>query len=283
MKKILETDLILQKGKAYHLNLFPEDIPDLVFTVGDPERVSAVSRYFDRVTKKISNREFVSHMGKLNNTPAMVLSTGIGTDNIDIVLNELDALVNIDFKTKQIRKTKRRLTIIRIGTSGTIQKDIPIDSFLVSDGAIGLDALMNFYQSYKIRVPEQIISQSDLKSKFVFKNGYWSEADKKLIERFEDYFHGITLTAPGFYGPQGRTLRLKSSHFDMNLFSRIVYRGLKITNIEMETAGIYSMASALGHKAISCNAILANRIDNTFSPNPSKTIERLIQSVINKF
>lgn len=277
---ITETELILtRKGRIYHLDLVPEEIPDTIITVGDPGRVKQVSKYFDRVLFKRVHREFVSHIGELGSLKLMVISTGIGTDNIDIVLNEIDALVNIDFNTRQIKQEKRSLRIIRIGTSGTIRSDIEIDSLLISKYAIGLDALMGYYQKNIKTIPRLIIDQINNSEYKLPENAYWGRADKSLLELFSSpYFRqGITITCPGFYGPQGRSLRMPSTNFEVPVFQKVKYEGLKITNLEMETAAIYAMANSLGHKAISLNAILANRMESKFSKNPSFIIEKLIK------
>ncbi len=277
---ITETELILtRKGRIYHLDLVPEEIPDTIITVGDPGRVKQVSKYFDKVLFKRVHREFVSHIGELGSLKLMVISTGIGTDNIDIVLNEIDALVNIDFNTRQIKQEKRSLRIIRIGTSGTIRSDIEIDSLLISKYAIGLDALMGYYQKNIKTIPRLIIDQINNSEYKLPENAYWGRADKSLLELFSSpsFRQGITITCPGFYGPQGRSLRMPSTNFEVPVFQKVKYEGLKITNLEMETAAIYAMANSLGHKAISLNAILANRMESKFSKNPSFIIEKLIK------
>ncbi len=277
---ISETELILtRKGRIYHLDLAPDEIPDTIITVGDPGRVKQVSNYFDRILLKRVHREFVSHLGELGSEKLMVISTGIGTDNIDIVINEIDALVNIDFKTRLVKKEKKSLRIIRIGTSGTIRPDIEIDSLLISKYAIGLDALMGYYQQNIKTIPRLIIDQINSVEYKLPENAYWGRADKSLLELFSSphFRQGITITSPGFYGPQGRSLRMPSTNFNVPVFQKVKYEGLKITNLEMETAAIYAMANSLGHKAISLNAILANRIENKFSKNPTLIIEKLIQ------
>ena len=286
MNQLSNTDLILnQDGSIYHLNLLPEDIADTVITVGDPERVSEVSQYFDRIDLKKGKREFITHTGYLGSKRVTVLSTGIGTDNIDIVLNELDALVNIDFKTRKLYNKLKSLDIIRIGTSGAVQEDIPMDSILVSEYGLGLDSLMNYYV-HEVFEDEQLL-QDAVRTHFHSLKGispYISSADHGLMNTIgKGLIKGITLTAPGFYSPQGREVRAKASFSGLvKLFSSFSYQGQRITNLEMETAGIYALSKALGHRAISINAILASRINDEFSSNPAKIIDGAIQLVLSR-
>lgn len=262
----------------------PEQLADTIITVGDPDRVSEVSKYFDSIEVKVHKREFKTHSGTLNGKKISVISTGIGTDNIDIVLNEIDALVNIDFASRSVKKELKSLEIIRIGTSGSIQPDIAIDSFLISEKAIGFDGLLHFYANTEILDTEfstEFINQTNWSDKHA--TPYVVNADKELLKKFEseDILKGITATNTGFYGPQGRVLRLPITDPMMNnLLYKFVFKGQKITNLEMETSGIYGMASLLGHKAISLNAILANRPHGTFSKNPKKIVDTLIQETL---
>ena len=286
MARISETDLILNDdGSVYHLNLLPEDIADTIITVGDPERVTQVSKYFDRIEVKKSKREFVSHTGNIGNRRIMVLSTGIGTDNIDIVLNELDALANIDFQTRQIKVGLKSLNIIRIGTSGAVQADVPVDSLLVSGMAIGMDALMHYYQHQnsdpEIRLLDEFKSALPAGSTF---SPYIAAANEALLNVFAlNIPTGISISAPGFYAPQGREVRAKTTLPGlMDAISNFSYKDQRITNIEMETAGIYGLAATLGHRAISFNAILANRITQEFSSRPLRTIDRCIETVLER-
>lgn len=280
---IEESELILNPdGSIYHLNLQPEQLADTVITVGDPDRVDAVSKYFDTIECKVHKREFNTHTGKLNGKRISVISTGIGTDNIDIVFNELDALKNIDFKTREIKSDLKKLDIVRIGTSGAIQPDIPVDSFLISSKAIGFDSLIHFY--------ENTYFLDETFSKAIISHCGWNEnkavpyivsANEDLLNLFskKDMLQGITLTNVGFYGPQGRVLRLPVQDTSLNdNLSTFSFQNEKITNMEMETSGIYSMARLLGHRAISLNAILANRANGTFSKNPEKNIDSLIRT-----
>ena len=275
---ILNTD-----GSIYHLHLLPEQLADTIITVGDPERVPLVSKYFDSIEHKINKREFITHTGYIGNKRLTVISTGIGTDNIDIVLNELDALVNIDLENKALKEQLKSLNIIRIGTSGSLRKEIDVDSILISEMALGMDVLMNFYQrnlsereSRLKKYTDDYFDKSIVNSKF---KAYSSEASSFLVKAFESLssFKGITVTASGFYGPQSRKLRAATDIPDLyNLFDNFEFDGLSVTNLEMETAGIYGMSSILGHKAISLNAILANRKKGTFSAKPDKIVDDLI-------
>lgn len=281
------SELILNPdGSIYHLNLLPEDIADTIITVGDPDRVHEVSKYFDSIELQKKKREFVTHTGSLSGKRITVISTGIGTDNIDIVLNELDALANIDFTSRTIKSKKRQLSFIRIGTSGSIQPNIPIDSFVVSSSGVGFDGLLYFYDSGHAR-------NSDLESKL---NDYlgWSarnirayavDFDEKLAQQFSSnrIRYGITATNSGFYGPQGRSLRLTNSIPDFNeRLASFFYQNHQITNLEMETAAIYGLAKLHGHRAVSLNAILANRVTGEFSKNGKKAIDELIQLALEK-
>jgi len=284
---IAESELILNAdGSIYHLNLLPEDIANTIITVGDPDRVHGVSKYFDSIELKKGKREFVTHTGILNGTRITVLSTGIGTDNIDIVLNELDALTNIDLRTRELKKSKTSLNIIRIGTSGAIQADIPVDTFLLSEMAIGFDGLLHFYDSKEFQNTELI---NDLNPYLNWDSRgitpYVFGCNKILAEKLisNRIRLGITVTNAGFYAPQGRELRLSPSLTDFHQkLKGFNFRGKKITNLEMETAGIYGLSKLLGHKAVSMNAILANRTTGAFSKDPNKTVDALIKYCLQK-
>jgi uridine phosphorylase len=270
------SELILNKdGSIYHLNLLPGEIGDYIITVGDPDRVDAVAKHFDSVRLEKTNREFKTVTGRLGNKSISVISTGISTDNIDIFLNELDALVNVDFEKRQVKPEHTSLNIIRIGTSGTIQKEMPLDSFLLSHFAIGFDGLFNFYPEVA-----EIESQLAKEVKQAFSNfqPFVFEMDHDLGKHFSaSFLFGITATLGGFYAPQGRAIRLsRGPHNWMQDLCSFDTNGRNITNIEMETAGIYGLSKMLGHRAISLNAILANRITGEFSKNPQKTINDLI-------
>lgn len=281
------SELILNAdGSIYHLNVLPEDIANTIITVGDPERVLEVSKHFDTIEIKKGKREFLTHTGVLNGTRISVISTGIGTDNIDIVLNELDALVNIDFKTRSITKNRIRLKLIRIGTTGAIQPDIPVDSFLMSRKAIGFDGLLHFYEQdfnqYK-KLEDAFIAHTAWSNKKA--RPYVVDFDENLGNRFADnrIRLGFTATNTGFYGPQGRTLRIAPSQ--KGIMSKMVdfkFEDLKITNLEMETSGIYALAKLLGHQAVSLNCVLANRATGEFSKYPSKAVQELITLTLTK-
>ena len=284
MKPISESDLIINPdGSIYHLNLLPEDVADIVITVGDPDRVKEVSKYFDRVELRKGKREFKTHTGYLGDKRITVISTGIGTDNIDIVLNELDALVNIDFRLRTPKPELKSLKIIRIGTSGSLQDDIPVDSILVSEFGLGLDALMNYY--FHQESGDEHLLLDEIKSHFHHIKGinpYITAADQSLMVQIgKGLLTGITVTAPGFYAPQGRQVRAKNSVPNLvNLLKTFSTDKYRITNLEMETAGIYALSKALGHKALSVNAILASRIKFEFSKNPQKIISKTIKHVL---
>lgn len=286
MKSISETDLIINEdGSVYHLNLLPEDIADTIITVGDQDRVGDVSKYFDRIELRKGKREFITHTGYIGTKRITVLSTGIGTDNIDIVLNELDALVNIDFNTRLVNSTLKSLDIIRIGTSGSIQNDIPVDTLLISEYALGMDALMSYYV-HAISGDEHELLDA-LKSHFQHVKGispYLAAADKTLLDVVgKDLQRGITVTAPGFYAPQGREVRAKTTlpHL-IDHFAEFSSGNFRLTNLEMETAGIYALARVLGHKALSVNAILASRTKLEFSSNPTIVVDKAIQLVLSR-
>ena len=286
MDRISETDLILNAdGSVYHLNLLPGDIASTIITVGDPERVSAISKYFDRVEIRKSKREFISHTGYLGSKRITVLSTGIGTGNIDIVLNELDALVNIDLDTRRVKEELQKLTIIRIGTSGAIQADIPVDCLRVSSAAVGFDTMMNYYEHSNSLNGQQFIEDllATLPKNYPL-HPYFSEADDDLLRRMgKSLPQGITLTAPGFYAPQGRQIRAKNNFPELlPVLQNFSSHDQRMTNIEMETAGIYGMASALGHRAISFNIILANRVTQNFSAQPQQSVDLNIKLILEK-
>ena len=285
--KFGSSELILNADHSvYHLNLFPQDLANTVITVGDPDRVKKVSRYFDKIEYKKGKREFLTHTGYLNNKRISVISTGIGTDNIDIVLNEMDALVNIDFETRTIKKDKTKLDIIRIGTSGSIQPDIPVDTFLLSEYAIGLDSLLHFYDSTHVQHPE--IPQAFIKHTNWLKDKatpYVVEYDSALAAQFisDKIQLGFTATNVGFYGPQGRSLRLKLEDEDMNAkLASFEYNNKRITNLEMETSGIYGLSKLLGHRAVSLNCILANRPLGQFSTRPDLAMDELIKYALGR-
>jgi uridine phosphorylase len=285
MPRIAESELILnERGAIYHLNLKPEEIAPLIITVGDPARVGLVSKYFDRIEIRSQHREFVTHTGYIGKKRISVLSTGIGTDNIDIVLNELDALVNIDFETRMIKKDLSTLDIIRVGTSGSLQAAIPVDSFVASTHGLGIDNLLNFYL-YEENEEEQQLLQSFITQTQLHiycSHPYISGASASLIRHFTSGFHqGVTVTCPGFYGPQGRILRLGLRN--PNLIDRLTqfhFGRHRITNFEMETAGIYGLSQILGHHCLSLSAIVANRVNKQFSGDGPAAMENLIRKTL---
>lgn len=284
--RIPESELIInQDGSIYHLNVLPEDIATTVIFVGDPARVPKVSKYFDSIEIKKTKREFVIHTGILNKKRITVLSTGMGTDNIDIVMNELDALFNVDFVNRTIKQNLTSLDIIRIGTSGAAQPDIEIDSFLASKMAIGLDGLMGFYQTEKSIQDEKILTKIQTITGNLGITACLTHAATSLLDSLAyDMKKGITLTNTGFYGPQGRSIRLapKNVHFIDELVKLELPQNQKITNLEMETSGIYGLSTLLGHRAISLNAILANRAKGTFTKNANVVIDQLIQQTLER-
>ncbi|PKG50812.1 nucleoside phosphorylase [Olleya sp. 1-3] len=284
---IQESELILNPdGSVYHLNLLPEHIADTIITVGDPDRVPGVTKYFESIEFSTHKREFHTQTGLYKGKRMTVISTGIGTDNIDIVFNELDALVNIDLKTRTINKIHKSLDIVRIGTSGSIQKNIGIDTFVISEKACGFDSLLHFYNSKHIQqtdVSDALIAHTDWsedKSK-----PYVVTADKALFAKLDSNqtTKGFTATNVGFYGPQGRILRLSIQDNDLNdKLATFSYNNQAITNLEMETAGIYGLAGLLGHRAVSMNAIIANRATGEFSKDSKLVVENLIQYTLDK-
>jgi len=287
MTKIAASELILNPdGSIYHLNLKPEHVATTIITVGDPDRVDTVTKHFDTIEFTIHKREFKTTTGVLKNKRITVLSTGIGPDNIDIVFNELDALVNIDLGARTVKKSHTKLDIIRIGTSGSIQSKIPVDSFLISKYGLGLDGMLHAYDCEHIlekNIEDAFIEHTNWNHRkarpYVVKNS--SELENKL--KSDQIVLGFTATAVGFYGPQGRVLRLPIKNADLNSkMDNFNYQGTAITNLEMETSAIYGMSKLLGHNALSMNAIIANRANGTFSKNPKETVERLIEYTLEK-
>jgi uridine phosphorylase len=283
-----ESELILNPdGSVYHLHLHPEQIADTILTVGDPERVGEITKHFDKIEYRVQKREFLTHTGTIGNRRLTVISTGIGTDNMDIVLNELDALVNIDLKNRVKKDKLSSLTLIRVGTSGAIQPEIPVDSLLLSETGIGTDNLMHFYDAdpsgAELVFGEALADYLEKNCNELLMMPYCFDADAGLVKQFstENVLKGITVSCPGFYAPQGRVLRGKLSEPKyLKMLTEFKYKKRKLTNLEMETAALYGLSRLLGHKAIAMNAILANRATGEFSKNPAKTIENLIQNVL---
>ena len=281
MQRIQESELIInQRGAIYHLDIHPQELAPVVITVGDPGRVPEVSKYFDKIEFRRSHREFISHTGYVGTKRITVLSSGIGPDNIDIVLNELDALVNIDFESRTIKPQLTSLQILRIGTSGSLQQDIPVDSLVASTHGLGIDNLLNFYRFTHNNEEQQLlhsfITQTQLHNNI--SHPYISSAGTSLLKNFVSGFHqGITVTCPGFYGPQGRILRLGLSNPDLvDRLTQFSFGQHRITNFEMETSAIYGLGKLLGHQCLSVNAIVANRVAKQFSKDGKAAVEKLI-------
>ncbi len=283
--KLNDSDLILtDEGRIYHLNLLPEELASTVILVGDPDRVPLISKHFDRLEVSRQKREFAAHTGLLGKQRVTVLSTGMGVGNIDIALNELDALANIDFATRTVKDNITSLNIIRLGTCGGLIEDIPVDAIVQSDYALGYDGLMSFYQAAWQADEQQLtaLARQHFKALTVSQNFYGVAAAESLSSLFSKKFHhGITLTNIGFYGPQYRHLRvpiLKQDIFE--LADSFVFKQLPIANFEMETAAIYGMARVLGHRALSISTILANRKTKTFSSDPKAAVEKMIVAAL---
>lgn len=284
---IASSELILNPdGSVYHLNLKPEHIAQDIIFVGDQNRVEKITQFFDHIEFSTQKREFKTQTGTFKGKRMTVMSTGIGPDNIDIVMNELDALVNIDLTTRQIKPHLTSLNIVRIGTSGSIQADIPCDSFVMSQYGLGLD---NMLRSYLI----DEISEKNLEDAFIAQTNwdmrkgrpYVVRGSETLEKRIEsDQMHkGFTGTAGGFYGPQGRVLRLPIQDPELNAkMDQFEYNGIKMTNLEMETGAIYGLGKLLGHQCLSLNAIIANRATGTFSDDPYKAVDALIAYTLEK-
>ena len=288
MSRIAESELIInERGAVYHLDLRPEELAGTVVTVGDPDRVREISKYFDSIEVKRQHREFITHTGLVGKKRISVLSSGIGPDNIDIVMNELDALVNIDLESRTPRTTLTALNIIRVGTSGSLQADIPVDSFVASTHGLGVDNLLNFYRL------EQNNQEKELLHAFVthtqvhnqIGQPYISSGAGSLLKHFvKDFHQGITVTCPGFYGPQGRVLRLgvRNPHF-VNRLTDFRFGHHRITNFEMETSAIYGLGRLLGHHCLALNAIVANRVAGEFSKDGKAAVEGLIKRFVGIF
>jgi len=284
MQQIAESELILNsRGGVYHLDLRPEELASWVITVGDPDRVKEVSKHFDTIEVKRTHREFVTHTGRVGNKRLSVVSTGIGTDNIDIVMNELDALVNIDLATRTVKEITTSLHIIRMGTSGSLQGEIPVDSFVASTHGIGIDNLLHFYR-HEQNEEERAIMQAFVTHTQLHPAPYVASANISLLKHFvEDYHQGITVTCPGFYAPQGRVLRLGLAFPELvDRLGSFQLGRHRVTNFEMETAGIYGLGNLLGHHCLSLSAIVANRVSQEFSRDGAGLVEKLITRALEK-
>lgn len=285
---IKSSELIINKdGSIFHLHLKPEQIADFVLLVGDPSRVKMIAAHFSDIEYSIQNREFYSTTGTYKDTRITVISTGIGTDNIDIVVNELDALVNIDLETREIKETKRSLNIIRIGTSGGMQKDLPVNSYVLSRKAIGFDGLLNFYAN------REAISDLDFEQNFMNHTDWHPWLTKPYVVNSSDYLYellqdpqvkdGVTISAPGFYGPQGRELRLPVVDPDLNeKIESFHYNDFQITNYEMECSAIYGLSALLGHEALTICLLIANRRSKEANENYHPHMEKLVKFVLDK-
>ena len=284
MKPKPKSELVLNNdGSIYHLKLHSEQIADTILVVGDQGRVQQISKHFDRIEYKVENREFVTHTGNIGNKRITALSTGIGTDNIDIVINELDALVNFDLENRIEKREKKVLNIIRLGTSGAVQQDIPVDCYIASTHGMGMDNLMYYYanNSFDTEMGEAFKNHANWPKDLSLP--YFYKGSKILLKKFSDLRSGITATSPGFYGPQGRNIRLPFSisnlHEQLNTFE---YDNLKITNFEMETAALYGLGKLLGHQCLTICAILANRIKQQYSKDHKKTVSEMIPFVLER-
>ena len=282
MQRIAESELIINnRGAVYHLNVHPNELASTIITVGDPDRVKEVSKHFDKVEHRLQHREFVTHTGFIGNKRISVVSTGIGPDNIDIVLNELDALVNIDFETRTIKPSLTSLHIIRLGTSGSLQADIPVDGFVVSTHGLGIDNLLHYYRHESNEEEKQLlhafVTQTQIQDSL--SAPYITGAGSQLLKHFvEGYHHGITVTCPGFYGPQGRVLRLGLSNPALiDRLTEFRFGQHRITNFEMETSAIYGLGKMMGHQCLSISAIVANRVKKEFSKDGGAAVENLIK------
>lgn len=281
---IKASELILNPdGSVYHLKLRPEHLRNSVITVGDPARVDMISKYFDEILFEQKNREFRTLIGRIGKLEFLIVGTGIGTDNLDIVINELDILANVDLSSRTVKHDFNKLNFYRIGTSGALIDEVEVDSFVISRYALGMDNLMKFYKYEKLS--EILVLESSIEKFLTDVNikeiPYASVVGKDLFEKFENmnWTTGITLTSPGFYGPQGRKIRYALQYEDyLDRLRDFKFLNYRICNLEMETSGLYCLCNMLGHEAISLNAIIANRSQGTFSKNPQTTVNKLIQA-----
>lgn len=287
MKKIAESELIINSdGSIFHLHLQPEQLAENILLVGDPGRVATISEHFDKIEHKVQNREFVTHTGWYKGIRFTALATGIGTDNIDIVLNELDALVNIDLKTRTPKTEHKSLNLVRIGTSGGLQEDLEVDSFLMSETAIGFDGLLNFYKR------RDEVCRLDIENAFVkhmswnpkIATPYFVDASNDIMNKIgKDIRKGLTISAPGFYGPQGRELRLEIQDADINDKIRAFrFNDKCITNYEMESSALFGLSKLLGHKAATVCVIIANRYAKQYSKDYKPAVRKLIEIVLDR-
>jgi uridine phosphorylase len=283
MAKSTSSEIVLNKdGSVYHLSLKPGQIGELIFTVGDPDRVHKVSQHFDSIDFKINKREFITHTGRIGEKKITVMSTGMGTANIEILMTELDLLENYDFEAGQFKSRKKALQIVRLGSSGSMQEDLPVGALLVSEYAVGLDNLMTFYDLH------QSVADKDFSEKLRAHLGldiqpYLSKASNKLMAIFgnKPFAKGITVTCPGFYAPQGRRLRVPIKEEKiLEKMAQFHYNDCWLSNFEMETSAYYAFGNLMGHEVLSLNAILANRVSGKFTTNPSKIIDQMIDAAL---
>lgn len=285
MKKIKESDLLLNEdGSIYHLKIKPDELADTVLVVGDPARADAVAGFFNHIEHSSQNREFYSHTGDYKGMRVTVLSTGIGTDNIDIVLNELDALANIDFHTRTIKKEHRTLRIIRLGTSGSIHPEVPSGSMVLSSYGLGIDGTMQYYAGLEGITDQAMTSEfvAAVKWPAQLPKPYIVPANPELLKILDlGPIKGITVTAPGFYASQGREIRLKTTFQDMlEIIASFEYKGNKIVNFEMETSALYGLSTLLGHQAATICVILANRALGTYDPRYKESVREMVAFVL---
>ena len=281
------SELVLNPdGSVYHIALRPEQLGDLVLVVGDQGRVERISRHFENIEHRVQNREFVAHTGVYHGTHITALSTGIGTDNIDIVVNELDALVNIDLEKRTPRAEHRALRIIRMGTCGALQEDIPVDSRIVSAYGVGLDNVLHYYAYENTDAENRLLNEMLARTEWPdnLPMPYVAAADKKLVEILgHENTVGITITAGGFYGPQGRQLRLVPSISDLNeRLTAFEHEGLRATNFEMETSALFGLGGMLGHRVCTVCTVVANRLRKEYSKDHHSAVDRMITEVLER-
>ena len=282
MSQIGESELIINvRGAVYHLDVRPEEMADTIILVGDPDRVKVVSKYFDKIDFKIQHREFITHTGSIGNKRLSVISTGIGPDNVDIAMNEIDAIANIDLDTRTIKSQLKSLNIFRFGTSGSLQEHIPVDSLVAGTHGLGFDNVMHFYKLANDSAETKLIQA--FKNHIGLHNGnvipyVYSGSESLLSSLPDDFIKGITVACPGFYGPQGRVLRLGLAYPGLiEKLTSFKYNDNYISNFEMESSAIYGLGKALGHHCISLNAIVANRVRKEFSKDSGKAVVKLIE------
>jgi uridine phosphorylase len=288
MTKIKESELIISpNGAIYHLNLHPENLAENIIVVGDPGRVPEISALFDKIECKILHRELCTHTGYFKNKRISVISTGMGPDNIDIVMNELDALVNVDLVKREPKDKHTTLNIVRLGTSGALQGDLAVDSFMMSEYGLGLDGMLHFYKASKNVCDQEMATAfinhtqwgDNLPTPYVVK------ASNKLLDKLGEGFNkGITATAPGFYGPQGRQIRLELAYPQINdKLETFRYNGHRICNLEMETSALYGLGAMLGHETLTVCVLIANRVSKQFSQDYKKPVRELVEKVLERF